>query len=537
MISLLKSRFNLADRRALFIAGDKAFVHHWQGGALAESFVFEADDAGLAQFERYLSESPPMPVRMLVDMVEEEYRQDTIPHVFGKDRKALIERKKARLFRGTPYCHAVLQGRETEGRRDDRILFAALMNPAVIQPWVEALDRHAVPLAGICSLPLFSRMLLAKLQIRHENVLLVTLQSASGLRQSFFRNQDLKVSRLARMPRLGTVPFAGYVLEELEKLKRYLNSLRLLARDHPLDIYMLSHGEPLDDLRRHCRDGDQVRYHLLDVCDVAARVGVAGDVASPYADRIFAHLLLAGPQVNHYASAEETRHFGTYRTRVGMLAASAVILLTSAAYSGFNFIEAVALKQEALSAAQKADFYQARYDMARERLPPTAVEPRDIETAVEIVDVLARYRPTPVTAMRTVSDALAGFPRLHIDRLEWEASGDPQAPVGEQRAPVDAARSALVLPASGGSYDYYHIAYIDGHVDPFDGDYRRAIAEVNRFAEALRVQPDVYSVLVVALPLDVRSEARLEGSASVDPQAARTTFAVRLVMGVNGGES
>ncbi len=532
MTSSLRSRFSLADRRAVCIAGDKVFVHHWSHGALAESFAFDADEAGLAEFERYLVQSPSMPVRILVDVVEEEYRQETIPHVFGRDRRALIERKMGRLFRGTPYRQALLQGREGEGRRDDRLLVTALMNPAIVRPWVQMLIRHKVPLAGICSLPLLSRQLLIRLQIKSENTLLVSLQSASGLRQSFFRNQEMKVSRLARMPRLGTVPFAGYLLGELEKLRRYLNSLRLVARDSPIETYVLSHGEALEDLQRNCRDTEQVRYHLLDVREVAAAVGLEGELATPYADRIFAHLLLASPVGNHYATREETRYFTLHRARIGMLAASVVLLLASAAASGFNFIEAVALKQEALSASQKADFYQARYEMAREGLPRTPVEPRDVERAVQVVSELAGHRPSPLQVMRLVSDALRGFPDFRLDRLDWLASADPERPLGREAGGGEGGG-----PDAGGAgeFDYYHVAVLEGHLEPFDGDYRRALEAVNGFAETLRGAANVHRVRILRLPLDVSSSARLEGSADGERRRAEAAFAVRLVVGVDDG--
>ncbi|MCC7413896.1 MAG: hypothetical protein IT495_19940 [Gammaproteobacteria bacterium] len=544
MTSSLRSRFSLADRRAICLAGDRVFVHHWNRGALAESYVFDATDAGLAQFERYLAETPPMPARMLVDVIEEEYRQETIPHAFGKDRKALIGRKKARLFRGTPYCHALMQGRETEGRRDDRLLLTALTNPTTIQPWAEALSRRKVPLAATTSLPILSATLLGKLGIRNDNVLLVTLQSSSGLRQSFFRGGELKVSRLAKMPRLGTVPFGEYVLGELEKLRRYLNSLRLMGRDSPLETYILSHGEPLEDLRRNCRDTEQVRYHLLDVADAAERLGVVDSADTPYSDRLFAQLLLQGRVTNHYASDQETHYFSLHRARIGMLAASIFLVFVGATWSGFNFIEAVALSQEALGAEQKADFYQARYHMARESLPPTAVEPADIERAVDIVDRLASHRPTPVVAMQTVSAAIDAFPAFRIDRLDWGSASDPEQLLLNER-PQTAARAGTEPrmdtrvgaepPAGGPRFDYYQIARIEGHIEPFDGNYRRALDEVNRFAEALRAQAGVYSVRVLLLPLDVSSGARLEGTADGERRGDSSAFAVRLVMGVGDG--
>ncbi len=516
------------------LAGDRLFVYHYASGGVTESFVFDASESGLMQFRRYLAETTPVPVYMLVDVVEEEYRHETMPHVSGRDRRTVIERKQSRLFRGTPYVSAIIQGRESEGRKDDHVLLTALMNPDALRPWLESLTEARVPLAGIYSLPALSARLLKKLQISGENVLLVSLQSGSGLRQTFFRDGHLRVSRLAKMPRLGTVPFADYLLDELEKLRRYLNSLRLMSRDRPLDIHVLSHGEPLEHLRRHCSNSEHTRYHLHDLADVEAKLKISGDRVTPYSDRLFAWLLLSGRPPNQYALAEETRYFGLHRSRIGMLAASVVLLLGGAAFSGFNFIQGVALKQEGIAAQQKASYYRDRYEIARQSLPPTAVEPMEVQTAVEAVEQLVKFRATPLPLMQVLGNTLQAYPDIELDTLRWGQSDDPRQDVWSQDK---GDRVDIEPPDNVPEYPYYHIARIEGHVGPFGGDYRRALAQVNNLAAQLGSQPSVYAVTILRQPLDLSSDARLEGSADDSNEQKPARFSIRLVLGVDDGES
>lgn len=580
MTSSLRSRFDFFDRRAVYLGGDKVAVYHWRGGALTDSFLFDfatshqgafewheeargvaesfsvgsgAGDTALAEFDRYLRETPNVPAFLLVDVVEEEYRQETIPHVFGPDRRALIERKLTRLFRSTPYHYAELQGRETEGRRDDRVLMTALTNPDLLDPLIQLFARNKVPLAGIYSLPIASGQLLSKIGARDTNILLATLHSASGLRQTFFRGQELKVSRLAKMPRLGTVPYADHVLGELDKVRRYLNSLRLMAREAPLDVYILSSGELLADFTEQCQNSEQVRYHLLDIAEVGKRFGISGALTTPYSDVLFAHLLLQGQPKNHYATSAETGYFALYKLRIAMMVLAALMLLSGSVWSGFNFIEGVSLRQQALDAAQKSQFYEARYELARQHLPVTPVRAEDIRKAVQLIDTIEEYKATPLDLMLTVSNALADFPGIQIENIDWLASTDPAAPVhaGKEaaakspglmqqiddlitsaggEAPADAAGAA----AAG--YRYYQIAEVGGRIDPFDGDYREALATVNRFAETLRTRKSVQQVQVLALPLDVSSAANLQGSADDQTRPQEAKFRLRLVLGVQNGQ-
>jgi hypothetical protein len=98
-------------------------------------------------------------------------------------------------YRETPFRHHEVQGRESDGRRDDIVLLSALTNPSSVQPWVEALEQLQMPLAGLYSTTLLSEDLVHKLKLHNEHLLLVTQQSA-GWRQSYFQNGMLKFSRL-----------------------------------------------------------------------------------------------------------------------------------------------------------------------------------------------------------------------------------------------------------------------------------------------------------------------------------------------------
>ena len=150
----LKSSFNFGARRSLLIAASKAVLYQCRDGQIDVAYEFSADEDGRENFLRCLVETNPDPIYILVDIVEEEYRQDIIPHVFGSDRKSVLERKFARLFRGAKYSHALNQGRETEGRKDDKVLLTAITRPDVVVRWVEVITGQKVPIAGIYSLPL-----------------------------------------------------------------------------------------------------------------------------------------------------------------------------------------------------------------------------------------------------------------------------------------------------------------------------------------------------------------------------------------------
>lgn len=530
MIFSRKSSFDLSNRRTLFVSADRATVYQTRGGGIEHAYVFSADEHGRTQFNRYLEESAKSPLYVLVDIVEEEYRQDVIPHVRGSDRRSVLDRKHARLFRGTKYCHSIIQGRETDGRKDDKVLLTAITKPDIVSPWVEAANELKVPVAGIYSLPILSQLLLKKIGATGNNVLLISMQSASGLRQTFFRDKQFKISRLAQMPRIGSVPYASHLMGELEKLRRYLNSLALISREAPLEIYILSHGELLGELETHCRDSQDEKFYLVDVTDLNKRLGVADSFNSIYAEPAFSQLLIDAAPKNHYALDEETTYFSLHRMRGALFAASALLLLGGISWSGFNFLQGVSLKQQALDAHEKANFYQVRYEARREGLPPTPVEPRDIKTAVEVVDTLRHYKSSPLNVMSVLSRSLNQYPQTELDSMKWLSSVDPAASFerdsrnGRRIEPETVQKSSL--------YTHYDVVQINAHFDDFNGDYREAIALVDGFVDSLRAQIGVHAIEVLSYPLDVASGANLTGVATGTLDNAEASFSLKVVVGI-----
>jgi hypothetical protein len=183
-------------RHFLYLTNTRLVSMASQGKRVVARREFAVSGVGAAEFEHHLSGMEPMPTHFFVDIADEDFRLDTIPHVGGRDRDALLARKLAQIFRNTPYRHAEMQGREAEGRRDDRVLYTAVTNPEALRPWVEVLDRLKVPLEGIYSAAVFSAVLLEELDLVFPHTLLVTFTPGEAMRQTYFKNDEIKFSRL-----------------------------------------------------------------------------------------------------------------------------------------------------------------------------------------------------------------------------------------------------------------------------------------------------------------------------------------------------
>jgi len=529
MISLLKSKSEFFNRRALYISADKLSVYHWHKGTLGESFLFDLDDAGRANFQRYLQESENSPMTILVDVIEEEFRQDTIPHVFGADRQALIKRKQSRLYRDASYLYTQDQGREEEGRRDDRLLFMAITKDEVLKPWLELLHEHKVPLSGILSVALLLQSYVKTLLNISDHALVVTLQSISGLRQTFFGKKELKISRLSKLARYGTESYAPRIYTEVDKIQRYLNSLRLIPNETSLDVYILADKATIDELKNESTSLPMMKRHYIEIEELLESTVGGVPQTVPFCDKLLIHHLLKTQVKNCYAPPEDMRYFKMRNMRYAMNAASIMLLIFSVVYSGINFMNGLTYKQESEASKNKTNFYQARYDLARGRLPKTPVEPAQIKLAVEAASTLAEYKSTPYEMLKFIGKGLQQFPDIKLDDLDWNYSVDPNKGLAKTSSDNNIAQ-----PTDGSEENkvkYYQISNLKAHIEPFDGNYREAISLVNEFAETLRSYKSVYDISIDSFPLDISSTATLQGDADAAGKAA--IFTLRAVIGVN----
>jgi len=535
MTSSLKSKFDPGKRRALFISAHKVAVYHWHQGDLGSSYLFDTNQDGRKYLERYLRETPNIPMYVLVDVFEEEFKRDTVPHVFGADRNAIIERKKARLFRDSAYYFARVQGRETDGRKDDQLLLAAITNSKLLSGWAELLEEYKVPVVGIYSIPLLTEGLVKAIPDLAVNSLIVSIQSISGLRQTFIQNSQLRVSRLVQLPRYGTEPYAPHIREEVDKIRRYLNSLRLIPMDqlqtNPLNVYFLLTGDLLEELKKEFKDNTSSTLHFLDINDLLKKSGSSRQVSSPFSDQLFIHQLLKTKPANCYARPVERRYNTMRNMRLSMLACSALLFAGSVAWSGYAAMGGLEHRQNTLSARGKTEFYNTRYEIARESLPQIPVEPADLKVAVDLFEGLEAYKSTPLEMIRLISVGMNQFPAIRLGNLEWVATIDPNVRIGS--SPVPTNQGVIGYSNYNGadsSYTYYQVAVITGEVSPFDGNYRQAISLINEFAEILRGQDNVYDVSILTLPLDISPETSMQGSTGSVQRDAR--FSVRIALGV-----
>ena len=92
----------MASRRLLFLDASSLTAYHWQLAGPRQEARFPATAEGIEAFAEYLGQHTGSLFYLLADVAEEGFQIDEIPHVQGRDRQAIIRRKLAQFFYGSP---------------------------------------------------------------------------------------------------------------------------------------------------------------------------------------------------------------------------------------------------------------------------------------------------------------------------------------------------------------------------------------------------------------------------------------------------
>ncbi len=303
------------DSPLLILRDQEVTLHRWLGDRFDAGAPFAQTQAGREGFARLLDAQPLTGrLHLLADMSAEELRTETVPRLRWANRTGLIEQRLERLFRQTPYRRADSQGGQTG--TTEQILFSALTAPALVQPWLDPLLQRGLPIAGLWSMALLSRALMhaATPGARSSTHALWVCLTGAGQRQTYFHQGRTLVSRLIPHPPGGSAQTAAAIHAETGRTRQYLNTLRLLRREMPLEVTILCGPELADHLHRHPAPAPDCRMQPMLLEELAVRLGLPaaqhrfathaphleGDECDN-AEWLIAEQLLLHPPTNHYA--------------------------------------------------------------------------------------------------------------------------------------------------------------------------------------------------------------------------------------------
>ena len=548
----------------LYLTNDKLVALTWKSGAIVERDLFIATELGAPAFIDYIARHRDISTYVVTDLIEEDFRLDTVPHLRGNDQDTVLGRKLSQLYRASPFRHGIIQGREPEGRRDDKVLYHAVTNPDLLKPLLAVLERAEVPMEGIYSSAVLSGKLLGVLNAFFKHTLLVTIVPDFGLRQTYFQNKQIKFSRLTPIIFDGGQPVGELIAAETSRTWQYLDSLRFFASGETLEVSILVHARDRQMVTEAIRTYPMIQYRFLDIDEVAEKLKLKPAPVSSHAEELLVHLYAQGSIENHFATLEQRRFAMFKRARFGLFALTAGILAAATVGTSFNLYEANKIASEIDRRTELVKPLQAEYRTVVSEISKQTAASETVRDASGFFNQYMRPAPaSPGDFVRAFSQVFTGFPNIQLLQLVWAPVGDANASPFYAASALQAASflqsasktgnaaggggapnvSASAPPQPSSEADptlsdgKYQALIVEAAISPFDGDYRKAVNDINVFIARVNQLPDVTASMIVD-PLDVRTNTTITASeAAQTPQAATrpdARFVLKLVRKVKG---
>jgi hypothetical protein len=323
-------------------------------------------------------------------------------------------------------------------------MYTAITNPELLRPWLEIVEKLKLPLAGIHSAAVFSSVVLEELDLIFPHTLLVTFTPGDEMRQTFFRDREIKFSRLTPIDLEEGQTLGAMIAEETTRTWQYLDSLRHFSESDRLEVCILVHPNDRPAVEPALRDAGPIQYRLLDMELVATKLGLKPPPLDSTAEEVMVHLFMMSKAQNHFASPE-LRRYATLRS-VGLLLnrVSVGLLLVALGWGGWNLSRVFHENATDEQLAQQLRGINREYEEISRSMPSFGVGGSTMRDTVSFYNVAIRPFPTLSDFLAPVSGVLQNHPGVRLNQLAWQATDDAKATpkVGVTSAPHRPARES-----------------------------------------------------------------------------------------------
>jgi hypothetical protein len=484
-------------------------------------------DAG---FLHLLDDYPDNPVIIVTDYLEESFRHDTGVHVTGLDRKALLERKLNYSFRNTPYRAATIVGRESEGRKDDKILMSALTKPEMLEPWVKLLLEQKKQIQCVTSVAYLMQAYSHQAGLNDKNLMIVSIEEGSELRQTFLRNGKIQFSRLTSLTTKESSFLPDAINHESLQIRQYLERIKLLPFDSQMVIRVFTPLQ-IDAISLETHNNELNTFQVFNIRDQAESFALTIDGLDRSPTTLFLGRILQRTRlVNIYAPLQTRKYFQLQSLADGLKTAGIALVVVTILSKSFSFIDTLGNWDLVQNLLQQTAPLNRQYEQLTQRFPETPIPSAEMALVVETAEHININSYRIENALTFISRALSVAPELRLTKISWAMvvkevdPGDEFAAFGSSfGAPAPQQTGQPIQQATLNDMTQVNFTIEGLAFSP--QSYREAQNQVMLFMTALDQAPGM-SVITSQMPTDVRVDATV--STLVDNNALQAPFTLVL---------
>lgn len=503
----------MAAKRILLADGTGLTAHYWRAGRIKFEAEFSNEPAGLEALANYVKKHRSSLFYLLADIAEEGFQLEDLPYVQGGDRSALLKRRLSQYFYNTPLALAISLGRAKDGRRDEKILFAALTRPEALTPWLDTLRESEAILAGVYSVPLVLAQFGTQILGTDGPVLLLTL-SHGGVRQTFFDQGKLHFSRLSQLATRSIDEIGRVCASDSAKIFQYLVAQRQIPRGSALRTVILAEAGEARTLQDYCQSSAEIQFEYVELGASAKKLRLKDAVENSSVDGLLMHGVASKPPAHQFAPASETRFHRIWKFRTALTSVAWVVLGACLLFAGKSALRVAELRDQTDLTRLATAEDTRRYDAILDALPKVNLTPDNLRELTSRYDALQKRLPALEPMLIHLSQALNENPRIELGRLTWRLADSPDAvPNSGPPRPNAAAWMVVEIEAQ------LPLVLVS--------DQRAQLALIDHFAARLRAAKT--DVRILSRPFDIESDKSLRSTGDARASGADVPkFSLRL---------
>jgi hypothetical protein len=476
-----------------------------------------------------LTEYSKLPVIIVTDFLEESFRHDSGVHVSGSDKNALLERKLNYSFRNTPYRAASVVGRETEGRKDDKILLSALTKPEMIEPWVRTFLEQKMQVQCVTSVAYLMQDYSQKAGLNDKHLMIVSIEEGSELRQTFLNNGKIQFSRLTSLTTKESASLADAINHESLQIRQYLERIKLLPFDSQMMIKVFSPFQ-IDEAAMEANNNELNVFQVFNIRELADSFALSIDGLEKSATTLFlARILQKTKLANVYAPLQVRKYFQLRKLANGLLTLGYSLVMFTVLLKFYSLLDTVDNWEQIENLQAQTAPLDRQYDLLTQSFPDTPIPSTEMALVVETTEKITLNSYLLQDALSSLSQALIVAPDLQLTEIIWEmapreiAQEDQQFGSFGSFSPIQQNSDQEIQ-----NYTLQNQTQVNIIVQGFASSpqsYQEAHNQVQNFINTLNEIPGI-TITSSKMPTEVRVDTTV--STLVDNNALRAPFTVEM---------
>lgn len=500
-------------------------VYQWSGGELFTDSVYylhNPEDLGL--FTQNIHNWAGIIGYVLLNLSSEEYHEEQLPHILGKDRKLMLERKLSKLFPDSDYTHYNFLKRQKTGRRDDIFLLSGITDTEVIEPYIDVINSHQIEISGVYSTPLIINNIIKPLKHEKQVLVIATGKPTDDrlpFRQTFLNGKLIHFNRLTSITTSGEPDdLAKKFNREIERTWQYLNNRREISSTDNLEVILIVpdnvesalNAQPHDP---HC----QYRFAKLD--QLIKLHQAENKIEHPHFASFTAFLLgKSVHKIPHYKPKKLAFVRIHQQAKRYLLVASILLAVLTLGITGSNLLKNHHMNKTSIEMNQTLSENSINIGSLQSWFKDRKASPEKMETVVTTARNLTKTNPLPQFIFEIIGSSYENYNDLSINLLEWKT-------VSTTEDYDETSNNEYVNDTNKSTPSNGILITLEGEVINFKGNYRQAIERIQAFSNDLNKLEKVASVNIRKLPLDINPTTNISRSIA-DQTAPSFAIDVRL---------